>query len=180
MLLQFLTDCCSIFDQFSDPLETLESAWRLHESSIFDLLDLLFSRTFFGPKNYPKITPKLIIFASFLVPGPLPEPPGAILDALRALRELFGSSLKLLNHFKIHIFFGALGTLLGPQERPKGPSWAPKSAPRAQTGPKMLPKWSRNRWRAGVVQICLPKCHTCSKNEERNVEIYRVCERQTS
>ncbi len=98
----------------------------------FHFLDLLFSRTLFGPQNDPKIdpkmTPKFTMFASFLTPGPLPEPPGAILDALRALRELFGSSL------------GALGALLSPQEGPKRAQEGPK---RAQEGPKS-PNLSQN------------------------------------
>ena len=116
----------------------------------FHFFDLLFSRTLFGPQNDPKIdpkmTPKFTIFASFLTPGPLPEPPGAILDALRALRELFGSSLKLLNHFKIHILslLGALGTLLGPQERPKSPKCTQNAPKMSQTCPKIVPKLCQN------------------------------------
>ena len=38
------------------------------------------------------MTPKSIIFASFCPPGPPRKPPGAILDAFRTLRDLFGSS----------------------------------------------------------------------------------------
>ena len=133
ILLPFWTDFCSMFDQFSDPLDPPKSCWRVHESSIFTFSTFFFRGRFSDPKMTPKRMQKLRIWGLFwgqfwghLTPGPLPEPPGAILDALRALRELFGSSLKLLNHFKIDILtlLGALGTLLGPQERPKSPNWS--------------------------------------------------------
>ena len=86
---------------------------------MFHIFRLLVSRTLFDSQNDPKMDPKMIpkspIFATFLVPGPFPEAPGAFLDALRALLVPSGTLQKLLNDKKINFWtpLGALGALLG-------------------------------------------------------------------
>ena len=137
-----LLDFWSIFG----PLVTPEICVAPTRELDFHFFDPFFRGHFPNPKMTPKLTPKFSILAPFLAPRPLPESPGAILDAVRALRELLGSSLKLLNNFKIDILtlLGALGTLLGPQEPPKTPQEPPKTPKWSQNGPKMVPKWSQN------------------------------------
>ena len=88
------------------------------------------------------MTPKSLIFVSFLVPGPFLEAPGAFLDVLRALPVASGTPQKLLNNEQIDFWtlLGALGTLLGALgaifghfESKIDPKWS-------QNGPKMIPK----------------------------------------
>ena len=77
----------------------------------------------------PQMTPKSLIFASFLVPGPFPEAPGAFLDALRALPVPSGTLQK--NRFldALGRSWGALGALLGAL-----------GAILTHFGPKLVPK----------------------------------------
>ena len=49
-----LTDFCSIFHEFSDPLKPQKSAWRLHENTIFTFSTLFFRWRFSTPKMRPK------------------------------------------------------------------------------------------------------------------------------
>ena len=98
------------------------------------------------PQKDPQTIQKFIMFPSFCIPGPLMEPPGAILDAFRALRDFFRSSLKLLHHCKIDflMLLGDLGILLGPQERPKTPKWPQNVPTLSQNDSKIIAKCFQN------------------------------------